>query len=196
MDQTCICTTTHNGLTWSNGLSASSWNRPLSSTFLRNRVGVGVWSVVGEMSSESCPPPGCPPPTLTNQQGLASSGAPELEGELVLLTVHRQVIIVRESLHGRQAAYHYLQTHAPVVDVLVSASAGIISMGGASHTSWRDRLMETDHTYHSPIFTRSYTATATRPPTGRLRTASSRASAIPSVPVLHCQYPALSPPAT
>lgn len=70
--------------------------------------------------------PGCPPPTLTNQQSLASSGAPELEGELVLLTVHRQVIIVRESLHGRQEAYHYLQTHAPAVDVLVSASAGIV----------------------------------------------------------------------
>ena len=30
--------------TWSNGFSASSWNRPLSSQFLRNRVGVGVWS--------------------------------------------------------------------------------------------------------------------------------------------------------
>ena len=76
----------------------------------------------------SAHPSGCPPPTLTNQQSLASSGAPELEGELMLLTVHRQVIIVRESLHGRQAAYHYLQTHAPVVDVLVSASVGTISM--------------------------------------------------------------------
>ena len=39
-------------LTCSNGFSASSWNRPLSSQFLRNLVGVGVWSGGGEGGGE------------------------------------------------------------------------------------------------------------------------------------------------
>lgn len=140
----------------------------------------------------SAHPSGCPPHTLTNQQSLTTSGGPELEGELMLLTVHRQVIIVRESLHGRQAAYHYLQTHALVVDVLVSASVGTISMVHRTPAgvtgSWKLTTPTTAPTSHA--------ATQLRPPTGTLRTASSRAFAIPSGRVLHCQYPAPSPPAT